>query len=71
MFLLPIGISGSGVLVDWFSLAIAESVLLFAISIPSGYFRHSAQSHVSGTTELQDELSVSDALLEGANRLVI
>ena len=69
--MLPTGIYSSRVLGNRFVLATAESLFLFAVSIPRGYFHHSGQGHVSSSTELQVELSVLNALLEGTNCLVL
>ena len=52
-------------------LATPEPILFFTIGILGGNLHHSTQRHVSCLTELQIQLSVLDAFLEGTNCLVI
>ena len=71
VLLLPIGITSSSVLADWFALASTESVFFFSVCVPCGYFHHSGQGHVSCPTKFQVKLLIPNALLEGANCLML
>ena len=69
--LLSTGISASGVLGDWLALSTAEPIFFFSVSVPSGYFHHPSQRHISRPTKFQDQLSILNAFLEGTNCLML
>ena len=68
--LFPTGVS-SGFLGDCFELAASESIFVFTISVLGGNLHHPIQRHLSSSTELQIQLSVLNAFLEGTNCLMV
>ena len=67
--LLPTGISF--LRLTWLVLATSESVLFLAVGVLGSNLHHSTQGHVPGSTKFQTQFSVLDAILEGADCLMI
>ena len=68
--LFPTGVP-SGFLGDRLVLATPESIFVFTISVFGGNLHHPIQRHLSSATELQIQLSVFNAFLEGTNCLMV
>jgi hypothetical protein len=69
-FLLFAGVAARLIGLFGLAFAISQPLCFFTVRVLQGYFHHSAEGQDLSPDEVQDQLSVPNACLEGADRLV-